>query len=476
MTDAPTRIGDGRFVVPGNRWDLVAGSPDQMPSTSRTVEISVVIPFYDNQHDLDLVLAALSVQTHPLSRLQVVVADDGSPEPPRVPDLATGLNISVVHQEDAGFRAGTARNLGVTRADGEVLLFLDGDTVPTPDYVRRLAALPSVLPDAVVCGRRRYADLRDWSPADLLSWFADRSPGPSAWDEPAWMTQEYRRTQDLLVPHPRSYKYLIGAVLGCSREMFQEIGGFDESITGYGGEDYDLTYRAYNHGAVLAYVPGAVAWHDGRDWAGRTESAHQAGQKNSEVLMLAARIPEPSMRGRGQIYSVVDVLVDVHTDGWVLGAGVLCIRSLLSHLDCAVTVHGTEPSTRELRSTFEQDLRVRDPRPASGPAGSGPLDAADGGRARLHLSVNRAVDVTQAFADQVMALLEDDVGTLVVKAHGGPVLTAESNRRRSRLARHPGVPAESADGWFSVREVEFDETGLLPLPGEPNLAATFGGY
>jgi GT2 family glycosyltransferase len=479
LTGALTPIGGGRFVVPGNRWDLIAAGQEHLSAAAEAadqVEISVVIPFYDNQHDLDLVLAALSVQSHPASRLQVVIADDGSPEPPQVPDLAQGLDISIVRQEDRGFRAGAARNLGVARSDGDVLLFLDGDTVPSPDYVRQLGILPSVLPDAVVSGRRRYADLHDWMPSDLLTWFADRSPGPTVWDEPAWMTQEYGRTRNLLAVHPRSYQYLIGAVLGCSREMYQEIGGFDESITGYGGEDYDFTYRAYNCGAVLAYVHGAVAWHDGRDWAGRTESAQQAEQKNREVMMLAARIPEPSMRGHGQIYSVVDVLVDVHTDGWALGAGVVCVRSFLTNLDCAVTIHGAEQSTVDLRAVFVDDPRVRDPRRPGSAAGSSVADRISSRRARLHVFLDRAVQVTPPFARRVMDVLDQDVGTLVVSAHGRPVLTAESSRRRSRIARYPGVAAEAAAAWFSRQELACDEAGLILMSGETKLAATFGGY
>ncbi len=430
----------------------------------------MIVPFYNNQHDLNLLLAALTVQTHPLTRLQIVVADDGSTEAPQVPDLAMGLDVTIVRQEDAGFRAGTARNLGFRRTDGEVVLFLDGDTVPSKDYVEKLARLPGGLPDAVVSGRRRYADLGRWTPLGLLTWFAGQSPGPAHWDEPDWMTQEYARTRNLLDIHPRSYKYLIGAVLGCSREMFRETGGFDESIVGYGGEDYDFTYRAYNVGAVLAYVPGAVAWHDGRDWAGRTEAVQQTELKNRELMMLAARIPEPSMRGRGQMYSVVDVLVAVHADGWSLGAGVVCIRSFLATLDCAVTIHGKHPSTDGLRAAFTDDPRVRDVQPGKD------TDEFIQSRARLHIEVSTAVGVSPEFADWVMNMLEGDVGTLLVSAHGRPILTAESHRRRSRLARYPGVPASMANEWFSHCDMDLPGSGLVLIGDEPKLAAIFGGY
>jgi GT2 family glycosyltransferase len=468
LTIEATSVGDGRFAVPGNRWDLTLDPGD--PLAYRDTETSVVVPFYDNQHDLDLLLTALSLQTHPSTRLQVVIADDGSPRPPQVPDQARGLNISVVGQQNAGFRAGTARNLGVSRSEGEVLLFLDGDTVPGPDYVRRLSRLPAAIPDAVVSGRRRYADLSRWTPADLLTWFAGHDAGPTGWEEPSWMTGEYERTGNLLRVHPRSYKYLIGAVLGCTREMFDAVRGFDESIVGYGGEDYDFTYRAYNSGAVLAYVPGAVAWHDGREWAGRTDPDLQSAQKNREMMMLAARIPEPSMRGHGQIYPVVDVLVDVHGSGWTLGAGVLCIRSLLATLDCAVTVVGEDESCVDLRAAFRSDPRVRDALSLSEDQISS--DA----RARLHVVVREAVRVTPSFADRVGELLEADGGSLDVTAGGRSVVTVGSHRRRTRLARYPLLPAEVTDHWFSQCAMDHRESGVDLIAAEPRLAAVFGGY
>lgn len=307
-------LGHGTWVVPGNRADLLDGvHPAAAP------EVSVVVPHYRDQARLDLVLAALALQTHPHTRLEVVVADDGSPTPPRV-DAAGELGAVVVTQPDAGFRAAAARNLGARAAGGTVLCFLDGDTVPEPTYVARAARLPALLPDAVVTGRRRHADLTGWTPSRLRSWLRGGAPGPAELDEPAWLTDLSARLADA---DDSGFRAVISAVLTCPRALFAEVGGFDETFTTYGGEDWELAHRLFTAGAVLAHERRSVAWHDGEDWAGRgTDGAAARAQKSAEAAALAARVPEPALR-RGVPADAVRAVPDVVVRAGRLDAGSL---------------------------------------------------------------------------------------------------------------------------------------------------------
>ena len=50
----------------------------------------------------------------------------------------------VLRQDDDGFRAARARTLGAQAASGELLAFVDGDTVPEPGYLEALLGLPAV--------------------------------------------------------------------------------------------------------------------------------------------------------------------------------------------------------------------------------------------------------------------------------------------------------------------------------------------
>lgn len=268
--------------------------------------ISVIIPTYSagdsvDQERLDLILAALADQRLGSlageDSLEVVIADDGSPAPLSLPAAWRWPLISV-RQEDLGFRAAAARNLGAQAAQGDVLVFLDADTVPSPDYLDLLTApLRSGTADLSV-GRRDHAHLT----------------GPEAGtplDAPLWLADAYARTDGLRAADARAYQFVISAVLAIRTETFHEAGGFDETLVGYGGEDWALAHAAWQIGARFLHVPGAVATHDGPDWGGRGGRSHPEALrvKNAETRALAHRIAASWTRPPGVLFETPELLV-----------------------------------------------------------------------------------------------------------------------------------------------------------------------
>ncbi|WP_375492069.1 glycosyltransferase [uncultured Jatrophihabitans sp.] len=340
----PRAVGvDDGWVVPGNRWDLLAA----VPCAARgTPSVSVVIPYFEAQHDLDLVLSALTQQTHPAAAIEVVVVDDGSATPPDV-GAAGALPVQVLAQPDEGFRAARARNLGAAAAHGDVLVFLDCDTVPEPGFLAEIARLPAVCPDVVAAGRRRHVDLAGLPPEGLADWFAGRVALPEL-DEPSWLRDAYRDSADLLDADRRSYRFVISAVLATSARLFAEVGGFDERFVGYGGEDWEFAHRARNAGAVFAHIPAAVAWHDGPDWAQRHTAAQRAQDKLRETAALADLLPDPDERGWTGPRRYPSVVLRAAR----MSAGQACdVLDSLAGTDCAVwfaAVDGPPPARAEL--------------------------------------------------------------------------------------------------------------------------------
>ncbi|QGU05342.1 glycosyltransferase [Corynebacterium comes] len=242
--------------------------------------VSVVIPYFNNPDGLREVVAAVRAQDYP-GQVEIVVADDGSTVPP--PELG----CVVVRQEDLGFRAAAARNLGAAAADGEVLAFFDGDTAPCPGYLRAVVPHVTANPRAVVLGTRLTGPERT---------------------EPAWLAQAWDRTGHLSRADETSWRFIISAVLTCGRTFFDQVGGFDSTMVGYGGEDWEFGFRAWHAGAGFVHEPRGVATHDEPDWGGRSADI---AQKNAESLALAHRITHPSARPAGVIFEVADVAVCV---------------------------------------------------------------------------------------------------------------------------------------------------------------------
>jgi len=325
MNQAPPPFGR---TVPGNDWSVLDGiRPDPGPV------ISVVVVHFEQHDDLARTLAALAAQSHPAERTEIVVVDDGSAVAPVVAD-----GVRLIVQEDLGFRASAARNAGAAAATGDVLCFLDADTSPEPGYLAAMARLPALAPETVTVGRRRHADLS--GDGEILP-------------EPAWLADAYAASRNLLDSDERSYRYVIGAVLACSRWFFDEVGGFDESFTSYGGEDWEWAHRAWIAGAVFAHVPDAVAWHNGPDAAirefGDPEAARQ--KKNRETVALVHRIAVPGATGHGVVAAQPDVVARVPSGE--PAAVYQCVDTILRALPTARVV--VDPS---LETFFTHDSRV----------------------------------------------------------------------------------------------------------------------
>jgi glycosyltransferase involved in cell wall biosynthesis len=101
--------------------------------------VSVIIPYHGLPEFVgDAVGSALAQEHEPI---EVILVDDGSPEPlpPDVRALAETGRIRVLHQANSGLSA--ARNAGIRLARGEYVLPLDADNAIAPDFTTRCVAV-----------------------------------------------------------------------------------------------------------------------------------------------------------------------------------------------------------------------------------------------------------------------------------------------------------------------------------------------
>lgn len=359
--------------------------------------IGVVVVHYEDPVGLDRVLGALER----VEDVRVVVADDGShvaPDPG-----VRACPVDVVRQKDQGFRAAAARNLGARAllAGGtpQALLFLDGDTIPGPGYVERMAArlerVAAGAPNrrALVVGRRRYADLTGLSPAEVAGFVAAPDPARILADT-TWLEEGYARTDDLRRADDTSYRYVISAVLAITPDLFEATGGFDESFVGYGGEDWEFAQRAWLAGADLAHEASALAWHDGPDAAGRDEASATSStadavltRANAETVRVARTVTVPGARDPGLFWEHPDVVVEFDDTG---------LRPVDVLLTCADLVRGTDA-----RIWLRDGAVLRDGLwPSSDPRVTcGPAPAISLARARFRARLDRPVRLLRPLSD-----------------------------------------------------------------------------
>src|ERR1700738_3042578 len=94
---------------------------------------SIIIRSKDEADRLRLTLTSLAGQTE---TAELIVVNDGSTDHTEwtLAEAAKVIPLAAIHHESAKGRSAAA-NAGAARAKGDILIFLDGDTLAAPDFV-----------------------------------------------------------------------------------------------------------------------------------------------------------------------------------------------------------------------------------------------------------------------------------------------------------------------------------------------------
>ena len=99
-----------------------------MSVMQKKLTVSVVIPAYNCESTIRQTIESCFAQTLPCH--EIIVVDDGSTDSTAKVLLEFGNTIRVIHQENRGLAA--ARNLGISRASGDYIAWLDADDLAEP--------------------------------------------------------------------------------------------------------------------------------------------------------------------------------------------------------------------------------------------------------------------------------------------------------------------------------------------------------
>lgn len=132
--------------------------------------VSVILPVYNRAGWVARAVASVLAQTH--RHLELLVIDDGSTDDTRRVLEGFGPRVKVLGQAHAG--AESARNLGLERARGEFVAFIDSDDVWYADRLSRQLPLFRRAEVGLVFGNAVLVDFRPTPPRRLRRTFFDR--------------------------------------------------------------------------------------------------------------------------------------------------------------------------------------------------------------------------------------------------------------------------------------------------------------
>jgi len=215
--------------------------PDPEMTLSELPFASVIIPVYDDTEALCQCLKALSRQTYPASRYEVIVVDNGSRQ-----DLGPAVSVAapnVTFAEERKVGSNAARNKGLDLSRGEVIAFTDSDCVPEENWlVRGARALLGASNGGLVGGG---IDVYPKSPAAPTI--------EEIYDASTSLRQKFYIEDKHFASTANAFTF---------RSVLNHVGPFNEGLKSSG--DNELGNRIFKAGYTLCYAPDAVVKHPAR--------------------------------------------------------------------------------------------------------------------------------------------------------------------------------------------------------------------
>lgn len=188
------------------------------------MKLSVVVPAFNEEKYLSETLRAIGAAAADLS-LEVIVVDNKSTD--KTAEIARNFGAKVTSESERNIAK--VRNTGAKNAGGDVLIFIDADTIVPPELFVKIAGAmkdEKCFGGAVSVEYGEFA--RKWMKYYLIGW---------------WFWQKFFNMKQ-------------GAAQFCRSAVFEKLGGFDTGI--FVGEDIEFYWRltkfARKNGGRLFFI------------------------------------------------------------------------------------------------------------------------------------------------------------------------------------------------------------------------------
>lgn len=226
------------------------------------MQISVVILNYNVRYFLELCVLSVQKALQNIDS-EIIVVDNCSPDDScammreRFPEVKL-----IVNAENSGFPKGN--NIGVAQARGKYVCILNPDTVVSEDTFEKLLSFAEAQSDLGIIGCKLIdgtgqflPESKRGIPTPLVS--LGRMSGLYKWFPKVSFFGKYY-AQHLTPNQTGKVDILVGAFMLMKRELYEQLGGFDELFFMF-GEDIDLSYRSLLSGKNNYYFADTTVIH-----------------------------------------------------------------------------------------------------------------------------------------------------------------------------------------------------------------------
>jgi len=239
--------------------------------------VTVIIPSYNSESTIRATLSSVIAQDFE-EPFEVIVVDSSSDETPAIISQAFP-QVQLIHrgqQTDPG----TARNLGIAQARGEIIACLDSDCAAPADWLQRMVNAQRA-GHPIVGG-----SVENGNPEKTLAW--------------AGFMGEFR--EFIAIGEPRLVQHQPTCNISYHRSIFTRFGGFPTSF--YPQEDLLFHWRLGQQGIPIWFDPGITVRHTHRvEWRPYLQHQRRIGHITAQVLELTG--DEGAFLARSPLLSIL---------------------------------------------------------------------------------------------------------------------------------------------------------------------------
>jgi len=260
---------------------------------------SIVIPVYNQQAYTEKCLRSVARCASRAIPFEVVVVNNASTDGTDLllRDAAKRYEFLRVVHLDRNYGFGGACNRGAHKAQGDLLVFLNNDTVVLPGWLEALVRAYKSEEDVGIVGAKLIYSDRTIQHAGISFRWIESDGILQLWPFHPWRGARSDAPQ---VNEQKEVDAVTGACLLIEKHLFQLVGGFDESYFMY-FEDIDLNFKVRSLGKRIIYCPESTIVHfEGKSSANKYE-VHRLNAESHKKFYVMWADKLHAMVGAGQV-------------------------------------------------------------------------------------------------------------------------------------------------------------------------------